>query len=146
MVRTALMRHPERMSRISTALPTAFVSSKLHKPVSAAVGLTANAVHLVSKEVRHLPEQITALPMTAATTMLHARVVIRGHFDDLVHRGDEVLHLTEFEAAASRPAGASEEPEPSGKHEIGEDDTVVSIRPPSRFDAVADGFTIAEDE
>jgi hypothetical protein len=112
--------------------------------VSAAIGLAANSVALVKREARQLPERVTALPMTAATKVLHTGIVIRSRYDGLVERGDEVLHI-----AHPAPNGAQgpTSHSASGKHESLEDDTVVPIRPPSRFDAVADGFElIGEDE
>jgi hypothetical protein len=112
--------------------------------VSAAVGLAANTLSLAKREVRQLPEQITALPMTAATKVLHAGIVIRTRFDGLVERGDEVLHIASPEAANGSQRATSHST--AGKHESDEDDTVVPIRPPSRFDAVADGFELFGDE
>jgi hypothetical protein len=134
------------MRRISPHLPTRLTTSKLHKPVSAAIGLAANAVEMAKREARQLPDQLTALPMTAATTVLQVGVVMRSHYDDLVTRGDEVLHIG--------PDGTTI----PGKHESHTggrtDDTVIPMRPPvrpaSRFDAVADaahdGLDSADDD
>jgi hypothetical protein len=99
--------------------------SPLPLPVRVAAGLLASAV----EQARHLPDQLSELPVTAASRAIQAGMRMQQRVTELAVKGDQVISL--FQPVEDTPSWArfDEDDVPSTKPSTGPDEELAQVVP-----------------